>query len=291
MGRLEKAGIVVVGGLILVIVVVGALNRQGTTDEDKGPGPSVRADAAKKDARDRLNRSENPVPLEDIEARMKKEAAKRRAALDAQKRSKQEKTSKRGGEPVDFDGTSRIVNDDPTPSEVRPGPQPPAPRSAWPKTYKVKPGDYLEKLCKQFYGRAGLVSKVLAANPGLDPRRMRINQEIIFPAPPAASPAMASGKDSGERLVSIKAAKQPRPSFISSDYVRRHAGGSTVSAAPSKGRTHKVAKGEVLGSIAKRYYGSAAPKYIRVLVEANKSLLTNPDKLKVGWTLVIPDVN
>lgn len=287
MGRLEKAGIVVVGGLILVIVVVGALNRQGTMDEDKGPGPSVRADAAKKDARDRLNRSENPVALDDIEARMKKEAAKRRAALDAKKGSKQEKPSDAGGKPVDFDGKSHLANNPSTPSKADPVPPSPAPRGAWPKTYKVKGGDYLEKLCKDFYGRAGMVSKVLAANPGLDPRRMRIDQEIVFPAPPAT----ASRATSGERLVSIKGVKSPRPSFISSDYVRRHAGASTTSAAPSKGRTHKVAKGEVLGSIAKRYYGSAAPKYIRVLVEANKSLLTNPDKLKVGWTLIIPDVN
>ncbi len=287
MGRLEKAGIVVVGGLILVIVVVGALNRQGTTNDEQGPGPSVRADAPKKDARDRLNRSENPVSITDIEARMKKEAEARRQARGDEKEPVPAKPSQAGGNPVDFDPSPAVAAKEPAKSDPRPSSKPAAPRGAWPKTYKVKSGDYLEKLCKQFYGRAGLVAKVLAANPGLDPRRMQVNQEIVFPAPPAVAPRA----ESKERLVSMKGDKQPRPSFISADYVRRHAGASKTPAASSQGRTHKVAKGEVLGSIAKRYYGSAAPKYIRVLVEANKSLLTNPDKLKVGWTLIIPDVN
>ena len=51
-------------------------------------------------------------------------------------------------------------------------------------------------------------------------------------------------------------------------------------------RYHVVEKGQTLSEIAEVYYGQG--KFWRVINEANKDIITNPDKLKVGWKLRIP---
>ena len=49
---------------------------------------------------------------------------------------------------------------------------------------------------------------------------------------------------------------------------------------------HAVVSGDTLGKIAKKYYGNAM-KY-PVIFEANKPMLTHPDKIYVGQVLRIP---
>ncbi len=51
---------------------------------------------------------------------------------------------------------------------------------------------------------------------------------------------------------------------------------------------HTVASGETLGKIAKKYYGNAM-KYTAIF-EANTDILKNPDVIKVGQELVIPNL-
>lgn len=51
-------------------------------------------------------------------------------------------------------------------------------------------------------------------------------------------------------------------------------------------RTYVVAKGDTLGKIASRFYGDAAK--FTLIVAANR--LANPDRLVVGQTLVVPDL-
>jgi LysM repeat protein len=52
-------------------------------------------------------------------------------------------------------------------------------------------------------------------------------------------------------------------------------------------RIHVVEKGDTLGAIAKKYYGKAGA-YMKIF-EANKDILTDPDKIKPGQKLRIPD--
>ena len=54
-----------------------------------------------------------------------------------------------------------------------------------------------------------------------------------------------------------------------------------------KGRTYTVAAGDSLSKIAKNFYGNAG-QYMKIF-EANKDKLSDPDKIKVGQELVIPD--
>lgn len=56
--------------------------------------------------------------------------------------------------------------------------------------------------------------------------------------------------------------------------------------APPEPEMHVVVKGETLSKIAKEYYGDAM-KY-PVIFEANKPMLTDPDKIYVGQVLRIP---
>ena len=59
------------------------------------------------------------------------------------------------------------------------------------------------------------------------------------------------------------------------------------SALPVPPKIHVVAAGETLSKIAKAHYGDAN-KYMKIF-EANKDQLTDPDKIKVGQKLKIPE--
>ena len=58
-------------------------------------------------------------------------------------------------------------------------------------------------------------------------------------------------------------------------------------APPPEPRTHKVQPGDTLSKIAKQFYGDAN-KYTKIF-EANKDHLTDPNMIKVGQVLRIPD--
>ncbi|MCK0510039.1 peptidoglycan-binding protein LysM [Aromatoleum buckelii] len=60
---------------------------------------------------------------------------------------------------------------------------------------------------------------------------------------------------------------------------------SVVQAAP-EARFHTVARGDTLSAIAKTYYGN--PNNYNVIFEANKPMLTHPDKIYPGQVLRIP---
>lgn len=52
-------------------------------------------------------------------------------------------------------------------------------------------------------------------------------------------------------------------------------------------KTYTVAAGDSLSKIAKQYYGNVN-EYMKIF-EANKNILTDPNAIKVGQQLVIPD--
>ncbi len=62
----------------------------------------------------------------------------------------------------------------------------------------------------------------------------------------------------------------------------------TSTSATAKGRTHVVIKGETLSSIAAKTLGS--PNRFQEIFEANQDQLSNPNDLKLGMTLQIPEV-
>lgn len=64
-------------------------------------------------------------------------------------------------------------------------------------------------------------------------------------------------------------------------------GGAPAAAAAPEAKVHVVEKGDTLSAIAKKYYGKANA-YMKIF-EANRDVLTDPDKIKPGQKLRIPD--
>jgi len=57
--------------------------------------------------------------------------------------------------------------------------------------------------------------------------------------------------------------------------------------AAAEPRIHEVVSGDTLSAIAKKYYGNAG-QYMKIF-EANRDILDNPDLIKVGQKLKIPE--
>ena len=64
-------------------------------------------------------------------------------------------------------------------------------------------------------------------------------------------------------------------------------GGSSSTADAKGGRTYTVTKGDSLSKIAKQFYGDA--KQWKKIFEANKDGIKNPDLIRVGQVLRIPE--
>ncbi len=124
--------------------------------------------------------------------------------------------------------------------------------------YSWQAGDTFAALAARFYGRSDMVSQITAANEGRSDRNLRPGEKLFVPVQASASE---------DRLV------------------RR-----TTTQAPSAwtgGSFYTVQKGDVLGSIAQKVYGSS--KHWNKIFEANSDLLGDPNSLKVGQRLRIPE--
>lgn len=120
-------------------------------------------------------------------------------------------------------------------------------------TYTIQPGDQLMGISKKFYGTTKRWREIADANPGVDPNRLVVGEEITIPAAASEAPEAAS---------------------------------PTAVAPPSVGRTHTVARGDTLYGIAEEYYGDGGQW--RKIYEANRDKLSSPEALKVGMNLSVP---
>ncbi|MCL4809730.1 MAG: LysM peptidoglycan-binding domain-containing protein [Thermoanaerobaculia bacterium] len=95
-----------------------------------------------------------------------------------------------------------------------------------------------------------------------------LNKIRLATPPPTAAPAAVPAP----AAAAVVAAGAPAP---------------VAAPAPSAARVHVVERGDTLGAIAKKYYGKAGlyPK----IFEANRDILDNPDVIKPGQKLRIPD--
>ena len=75
--------------------------------------------------------------------------------------------------------------------------------------------------------------------------------------------------------------KQPKADFSDVE------GGSSSTAPAPSGRSYTVVKGDSLSKIAKQFYGDAGEW--KKIYEANKDLIKNPDLIRPGQKLKIPE--
>jgi nucleoid-associated protein YgaU len=121
------------------------------------------------------------------------------------------------------------------------------------ETYTVKEGDSLASIWRGLTGSERGWEKLQAANPGLDPSRLKIGQVLKVP-----------------------------------DWSSDATPAKTAAAAPAAAAgTHTVASGDTLSSIAQKVYGES--KLWKRIYDANKDVIgSDPANLKVGQVLRIP---
>ncbi len=125
--------------------------------------------------------------------------------------------------------------------------------------YRVKPDDSLWTIAAESLGDPVRWKEILKANPTLDPDRLRVGQRLRLPRRQAA-----------------RHAPGPEPRL------RVDTGDPGVV-------YHVVDDGDTLTDIADRFYGSTVGW--TAIWEANRDLIgANPDRLRVGTRLRIPDV-
>ena len=117
----------------------------------------------------------------------------------------------------------------------------------------MKEGDSLASIWRGLTGSERGWEKLQAANPGLDPSRLKIGQVLKVP-----------------------------------DWSSDATPAKTAAAAPvAAAGTHTVASGETLSSIAQKVYGES--KLWKRIYDANKDVIgSDPANLKVGQVLRIP---
>ena len=132
----------------------------------------------------------------------------------------------------------------------------PAPASSGSTQYTIKSGDTLEGIARTQMGSGQKWQQIVAANPGLDPKALKIGQKITIPA---------AGTTTSQEKAAAPA-------------------GSSATAAPN---TYTVQKGDTLIELSRKFYGSET-EWKRIL-EANATTLKGDAKaITPGMKLVIP---
>ncbi len=129
--------------------------------------------------------------------------------------------------------------------------------SVGPSTHRVAAGESPYSISQAVYGNSKYFKKILAANPGVDPRHLKIGQVLIIPqlTGTETNPSAAAGADQDVSL--------------------------------DTSGFYKVVSGDSLDGISRKLYGTGA--MIDALYQMNKSLIgSNEDVLKVGWVLKLP---
>ena len=159
--------------------------------------------------------------------------------------------------PVDQNGMAKVggeaskgvgANASPTAEQT-----PPAPEVR--QTYKVVKGDTLDSIARQKLGSPTLHTEIARLNPGVQPSRLQIGQELILPT--TAELAAARG-NLAPATTPIPAAESPA--------------------------SYTIAKGDTLESIAQRKLGSR--KRTAELRSLNPEV--DPDRLRIGQTIRLP---
>jgi LysM repeat protein len=127
-------------------------------------------------------------------------------------------------------------------------------------THKVASGETFEGIAKALFGSAAVRSEIARLNPGVEPTRMRIGQELKLPT-----------KAEADKFLGVASAKGA-------------VGKSVVVPALAGNSTYSVVKGDTLEGIASRQLGSRSR--LEDLLKANPGV--DPARLKIGQKLQLP---
>jgi nucleoid-associated protein YgaU len=227
-----------------------------TLSAESRPGPLV-------------HRPPGPAPSRALEGAGGEPLAGERAAADDQA-APEERLEPEGEDPatlLEREASSPIARAGARAGASEPEASPPAARApaARPESrrYSVCPGDTLSEIAQRELGSARRWQELVAVNPGLDPSRLRIGQEILLPG---AAPGDARGARSAAPQPGVEAREASAP------------------AATWPAATWKVQKGESLWKIAERALGDGGRW--REIAALNPGI--DPDRLRAGAVLELP---
>jgi nucleoid-associated protein YgaU len=173
------------------------------------------------------------------------------------------------------------------------------------RTHVVAAGETLTSIAQAEYGDGSQYNKILAANPKLDPRKIKVGQKLVIPdasAPvvtasgsSAASPGRSDSTGGGTGAFanfgtgSTGTGSTGAASGSAGTNVRNGSGGTSGNGSgASSGKTYTVRAGDSLQKIAQKLYGST-DRWEKIY-QLNKSKIgSNPQHIKVGQVLQLPD--
>lgn len=126
------------------------------------------------------------------------------------------------------------------------------------RIHRVRKGESLSAISRRYYGTSGRWRLIVEANPGVDARKLEVGRRLVIPSLPEARE-----NPGGEKRA--KTAGKTRPALL---------------------LRYRVRKGDTLGKIAKRFYGSEGAW--KKILEANRPVIPDPKQLKIGMLLEIP---
>jgi nucleoid-associated protein YgaU len=272
MGNLEKYGVC---ALLFVIVTVLAISIWGPRPaRPSSPSPPSGAPAGSREARASSPERSPQTPAGPARGARLLEGTSADATKSGLLSQFKTHTDQLFGlQPVPIPGATPASENPPEPAKPEasaPAASPPppsgarAPSAPQPRIYVVKKGDVLEAIAQRELGSSAKWREIVQWNEGIDPRRIREGQEIVIPPSDFSLPLVALG--------SASPAPRERPE---------------AAAAPSAGSAHTVAKGETLYTIAERYLRNGSRW--REIYEANRGNIEDPDRLRVGTVIQIPE--
>jgi nucleoid-associated protein YgaU len=121
-------------------------------------------------------------------------------------------------------------------------------------TYTVKPGDTLWSISVSVYGNGAYTNRIISANPGIDPNRLKAGATLNLPN---KSTVVTEAGNTVPVVTNVNPETQ-----------------------------YRVVSGDNLNTISRNLYGSTT--MAAKIFEANKDILANPNNLKPGMVLKLP---
>jgi nucleoid-associated protein YgaU len=127
------------------------------------------------------------------------------------------------------------------------------------RTHRITSGETLSSISAAAYGNAKYYKRLIAANPGVDPKHLKIGQMLNIPEANDDSEKNSSGSTSTEAAQNV----DPSTAYV-------------------------VKSGDTLEKIARRLYGDGQMQ--EKIYQANKALIGDDENvLKIGWVLKLPE--
>jgi len=170
---------------------------------------------------------------------------------------------------------SKKAQDEPAKSQEKQKDGPVAPGKASPTSYVVAKNDTVSRIAREVLGDESRWKEILAANPGLKANSLKVGQSIQLPSKDSVKPATPATPKKPPEVAKVDLGNAPTATKSTAPKPK-----------PTMPKTHTVAKGETLSSIARRHYNDALAW--KKIYKANKGRMKSATDVREGLVLALP---